>query len=81
MRELKDKGKVKYTGISFHDKADVLDKILNEQRDIDYVQLQVNYVDWEDELVQSKKYIEVACAHDKRIVVMEPLKGAISFIK
>ncbi len=75
--ELKNKGKIKYTGISFHDKADVLDKILIEQNDLDYVQLQVNYVDWKDELVQSEKCVEVACTHNKRIVVMEPLKGGL----
>ncbi len=46
IRELKKRGKVKYIGISFHDSAELLEKILSEQNDIDYVQLQVNYLDW-----------------------------------
>lgn len=73
--ELKKRGKVRYTGISFHDSAEVLEKILIEQNDIDYVQLQVNYLDWMDNLVQSKKCVDIAAKYYKRIVVMEPLKG------
>lgn len=71
IRELKKRGKVKYIGISFHDSAEVLEKILSEQNDIDYVQLQVNYLDWKDNIVQSEKCIEIATKYCKRIIVME----------
>lgn len=77
IRELKKRGKVKYIGISFHDSAEVLEKILSEQNDIDYVQLQVNYLDWKDNIVQSEKCIEIATKYCKRIIVMEPLKGGM----
>lgn len=70
IRELKKRGKVKYIGISFHDSAEVLEKILSEQNDIDYVQLQVNYLDWKDNIVQSEKCIEIATKYCKRIIVM-----------
>ncbi len=74
-REKKKEGFIKHIGISFHDTADVLERILSEQPDIEVVQLQINYLDWENESIQSKKCYEVARAHGKRIFVMEPLKG------
>lgn len=77
IRELKRQGKVKYIGISFHDGAAVLEKILSEHRELDYVQLQVNYMDWTDGLVQSKKCVEIAAEYGKNIIVMEPLKGGL----
>lgn len=74
-RKLKAEGKIKHFGISFHDKADVLDMILTENPDIEVVQIQFNYVDYEDPAVQSKACYEVCRKHNKPIIVMEPVKG------
>ncbi len=74
-RQLKSEGKFKHFGISFHDKASVLDKILNENPDIEVVQIQLNYMDFEDPAVQSKACYEVCRKHGKKVIVMEPLKG------
>ncbi len=71
----KKEGKIKTLGFSFHDKADVLDRILTEHPEVEFVQLQINYLDWEDEIIQSKKCCEVARKHNKPIIVMEPVKG------
>ncbi len=73
--ELKKEGKIKHVGISFHDKADVLDKILNEYPEIEVVQIQLNYVDYNDNIVEGKKCYEVCQKHNKPIIVMEPVKG------
>lgn len=72
---LKAAGKVKQFGFSFHDKADLLDTILTEHPEVDFVQLQINYLDWDDEGVQSGKCYEVAVKHHKPIMIMEPVKG------
>lgn len=74
-QELKAEGKIRHVGISFHDKAAVLDKILNEHPEIEAVQIQFNYVDYEDESVESRKCYEVCCRHKKPVIVMEPVKG------
>ena len=71
----KAEGKVKHVGFSFHDSAEVLDQILIEHPEVEYVQLQINYLDWEDENVQSRKCYEVAVKHGKKVLVMEPVKG------
>ena len=71
----KAEGKVKYVGFSFHDSAEVLEQILTEHPEVEYVQLQLNYLDWEDENVQSRKCYEVAVKHGKKVLVMEPVKG------
>ena len=71
----KKKGYVKEIGFSFHDKADFLDKVLTEHPEMDFVQLQVNYIDWENEVIQSKKCVDTAIKHNKKIIVMEPVKG------
>lgn len=71
----KNEGKVKKFGFSFHDTADLLDEILTAHPEVDFVQLQINYIDWENESIQSKKCYEVARKHHKPIVVMEPIKG------
>ena len=73
--QLKKEGKIKHIAISFHDKADVLDLILTEQPQIEAVQLQINYLDYDDPSVQSKKCYDVAVKHGKRVIVMEPVKG------
>ncbi len=73
--DLKKEGKVRHVGISFHDQASVLDQILTEYPEIEIVQIQFNYVDYEDESVQSRKVYEVARKHGKPLLVMEPVKG------
>lgn len=74
-KKLKEEGKIKHVGMSFHDTADVLDKILSEQSVIEFVQLQFNYADFEDERVQARKCYEVCVKHSKPVIVMEPVKG------
>ena len=73
--ELKNEGKVRHVGISFHDTADVLDRILTEYPKIEVVQIQFNYADYEDASVESRKCYEVCRRHNKPILVMEPVKG------
>ena len=68
-------GRIKRLGFSFHDKAEVLDRILTDHPEAEFVQLQINYLDWEDERVQSRKCYETARRHGKEVVIMEPVKG------
>lgn len=72
---LKAEGKIRHFGISFHDKAEVLDRILTEHPEIEVVQIQFNYVDYEDASVESRKVYEVCEKHRKPVLVMEPVKG------
>ena len=72
---LKAEGKVRHVGISFHDTADVLEQILTEYPQIEVVQIQFNYVDYDDPAVQSRKCYEVCRKHNKPVLVMEPVKG------
>ncbi|MBD5501716.1 MAG: 4Fe-4S dicluster domain-containing protein [Lachnospiraceae bacterium] len=71
----KEKGLVKHAGFSFHDSAELLDEILTKHPEMEFVQLQINYLDWESEWVQSRKCYEVATKHGKPVIVMEPVKG------
>ncbi|NLO86298.1 MAG: 4Fe-4S dicluster domain-containing protein [Clostridiales bacterium] len=71
----KQKGLIKNLGFSFHDKADVLEQLLTDHPEMDFVQLQINYADWENDTVQSRQCYEVARAHGKSIIIMEPIKG------
>ncbi len=73
--ELKNEGKIKHVGLSFHDKAEVLDEILNEYPQVEVVQIQLNYVDYNDAAVQSKLCYDVCVKHNKPVIVMEPVKG------
>lgn len=75
IKRLKDEGKIRNIGFSFHDTADLLDRILAAHPEVDFVQLQINYVDWDSESVQSRKCLEVARKHGKPVIVMEPVKG------
>lgn len=75
INEMKKQGKIKYIGFSFHDSAEFLDKVLTEHPEVDFVQLQLNYLDWENGVIQSRKNYEFARKHNKPIVVMEPVKG------
>ena len=69
------KGKIKHFGISFHDTAEVLEQILTEYPQIEVVQIQFNYVDYDDPAVQSGKLLEVCEKYNKPVIVMEPVKG------
>ena len=72
---LKAEGKIRHVGISFHDRAEVLDRILTEYPQIEVVQIQFNYVDYDDPVVQSRLCYEVCRKHNKPVIVMEPVKG------
>lgn len=75
LKEKKAEGAARHIGFSFHDSADVLDRILTAHPEVEYVQLQINYLDWEDPKVQSRRCYEVCCKHEKPVIVMEPVKG------
>ena len=72
---LKKEGKIRHVGISFHDRAEVLERILTEYPEIEVVQIQFNYVDYDDPAVQSRKCYEVCRKFNKPVIVMEPVKG------
>ncbi len=74
-KELKEEGKIRHVGISFHDSAEVLDRILTEKPFVEFVQIQFNYLDYEDAGVQSQLCYEVCRKHGKPVWVMEPVKG------
>ena len=74
-RKLLEEGRIRHIGFSFHDKADVLDKILSAHPEVEFVQLQLNYLDWDSERVQSRLCYETAVKHGKKVIVMEPVKG------
>lgn len=73
--QLKEEGKIRHFGISFHDKAEALDQILTEYPQIEVVQIQFNYLDYENPAVQSRKCYEVCRKHNKPVLIMEPVKG------
>lgn len=75
LREIKASGKARRIGFSFHDTAELLDEILTKHPEVDCVLLQINYLDWESEGVQSRKCYETAVRHGKAVIVMEPVKG------
>ena len=75
VQQKKQEGVLKHVGFSFHDKADVLDELLCKHPEMEFVQLQINYADWESDSIQSRKCYEVARAHGKPVIIMEPVKG------
>lgn len=75
MRDLKEKRLARHIGFSYHDDAELLDEILTRYPEIDFVQLQLNYLDWNSGVIQSGACYEVACRHGKPVIVMEPVKG------
>lgn len=74
---LKKEGKIRHFGISFHDSAEVLDRILTEYPQIEAVQIQLNYADAEDPAIQGRACYDVCRKHNKPVIVMEPVKGGI----
>ncbi len=75
LMDKKEKGLVRHIGFSYHDNAELLDKVLTEHPEFEFVQLQINYLDWESEGIQSRKCYEVAEKHHVPVIVMEPVKG------
>lgn len=75
LMEKKEKGLVKHIGFSFHDHGDFLDKVLTEHPEMEFCQLQLNYLDWDSMGVQSRKCYETAVKHGVPVIVMEPVKG------
>jgi len=77
LQQKKQEGLIQHIGFSFHDKAAVLDKILTEHPEMEFVQLQINYADWDNPMIESKLCYEVARKHGKPVVIMEPVKGGL----
>ncbi len=75
LRRFKEEGLAKHIGFSYHDAPEILDRILTEHPEIDFVQLQINYLDWDNPGIRSRGCYEVAVKHDKPVIVMEPVKG------
>ena len=81
-RRMKEAGKIRHFGFSFHGDADLLEQLLTEHPEVDFVQLQINYIDWDDPIIQSGANYAVCRKHGKDIVVMEPVKaGSLAAIK
>lgn len=76
-RKLHAEGRVRHYGFSFHDTADKLDEILTNHPDAEFVQLQINYLDWENDEIQSRLVYETARKHNMPVVIMEPVKGGL----
>lgn len=75
--EKKAQGFIREAGFSFHGKPDLLDKVLNEYPEVDLVQLQINYIDWDNPSIRSRECYEIARKHGKKILIMEPVKGGL----
>ncbi len=75
VRERKAEGLIRHVGFSFHAGPELLDRLLTEHPEVDFVQLQINYLDWEDPNVSSRANYETARSHGKSVVIMEPVKG------
>lgn len=73
--KMKERGLIKHIGFSYHDDAELLDRVLTEHPEAEFVQLQLNYLDWDNESIQSRRCYETARRHGKPVVVMEPVKG------
>jgi len=75
LRQLKEQGKIRHLGFSFHDSAEFLDDFLTRHPELEFAQIQFNYADYEDPRVQSRKCYEVCRKHGKPVFIMEPVKG------
>ena len=75
IQKKKEEGYIKHIGISTHGNAEFLEEILFEHPELEFVLLQINYLDWEDEGIESKKCLEVARKYEKPVMIMEPYKG------
>ncbi len=77
VKEQKEKGLIRHYGFSFHADPELLEELLNKHPDVEFVQLQINYADWEHPGVASRRNLEICKAHGKPVIVMEPVKGGI----
>ncbi len=77
VREMKEAGKIRHYGFSFHSTPEELDAVLTAHPDAEFVQLQINYADWENPAIRSRGVYEVARRHGKPVIIMEPLKGGL----
>lgn len=77
VQEKKKEGLIKHIGFSFHSTPEELEEILNKHPEMEFVQLQINYADWENPSIQSRACYEVARKHGKPVVIMEPVKGGM----
>ena len=75
IQKKKEEGYIKHIGISTHGNAEFLEEILFMHPELEFVLLQINYLDWEDEGIESKKCLEIAKKYDKQVMIMEPYKG------
>ena len=75
--DMKAQGKIKHAGFSFHSTPEELDKILTDHPEMEFVQLQINYADWENPAIKSRECYEVARKHGKSVIIMEPVKGGM----
>lgn len=76
-RRMKEAGKIRHLGMSFHDSPEALDRILTEHPEVEFVQIALNYYDWNSEFVQSRRCYEVIRKHERQVVVMQPVKGGM----
>jgi predicted aldo/keto reductase-like oxidoreductase len=77
LQDLKAAGKIKHAGFSFHAPPEDLEEILTKHPEAEFVQLQINYLDWNDPKVESRRLYEIARKHGKPVIIMEPLKGGM----
>ena len=77
VKELKEKGLIRHYGFSFHADPELLEELLTKHPDAEFVQLQINYADWDNPGVASRRNLEICRAHGKPVVIMEPVKGGI----
>ena len=77
VKEQKEKGLIKHWGFSFHADPELLEELLDRHPDAEFVQLQINYADWENPGVASRRNWEICQAHGKPVVIMEPVKGGV----
>lgn len=75
MAEMKAQGKIKHLGFSFHDSAECLEEILKAHPESEFVQLQINYADWENDSIQARACYEICMKYEKPVIIMEPVKG------
>lgn len=77
VQAMKAEGKIKHIGFSFHSTPEELEEILNKHPEMEFVQLQINYADWENPAIKSRECYEVARKHGKPVIIMEPVKGGM----
>ena len=77
VQEMKKEGKIKHVGFSFHSTPEELEEILKSHPEMEFVQLQINYADWENPAIQSEACYEMARKYGKPVIIMEPVKGGM----